>query len=120
MAPTTLRITWLLAIITLSSFCTLYAEDRPDPLRLGATVKPLTQQLELNVDPSKDEYSGRTRVELQFLSATNQFRFHASEIVLGSATLDDQPLELTAQSEIITAKTKDTVSPGRHTFQISF
>lgn len=66
-------------------------ETELDRLRLDRTMEPFTQSLDLHLDPQKDDYTGRTLIELQFHAAINRFRFHAKGIDWGGATLDIVP-----------------------------
>ena len=97
------------------------ARGAADPLRLPQSVQPVQQRLELALDPAKDEYHGKTRIELRFASATNQFKFHARDLQLGPATIDGKPITLSpAVDEIVTATANQPLSPGSHILEITF
>lgn len=58
-----------------------------DPLRLTREVVPVAQSVELTLDPAKDDYSGRTVVDLFASQPFTSFRLHAEGPTLASATL---------------------------------
>ena len=62
------RLAWALCLAAAS------AADLPteDPLRLDPRIRPITQSLNLQLDPASDGYTGNTRVELRFDVATNR------------------------------------------------
>lgn len=92
-----------------------------DPLRLDLAVKPVTQALELQLDPAQDNYTGLARVELLFEVATNAFRFHAKDIDLQRATIDGKVLALKAgEAGLVTATATEPLEPGLHRFEIAF
>ncbi len=92
-----------------------------DPLRLDPRVRPIAQYLELHLDPAADSYPGVARVELQFGVATNQFRFHARGIALGTATLDGKELTLASREAGLMSATAAAPFPvGLHVLQIAF
>ena len=99
----------------------LAAETTEDPLRLDLLVAPITQALDLQLDPALERYTGSALVELQFQVATNEFRFHAKSIELRRATLDGVDLALrTGEADLVTATASKTVPSGRHTLKITF
>ncbi|MEO8427508.1 MAG: M1 family metallopeptidase, partial [Verrucomicrobiota bacterium] len=103
--------------------CGVSAANLPvdDPLRLDPRIKPITQSLDLQLDPEANTYTGTTRIELQFNTATNRFRFHAQGIQLGNATLDGQTLALTAQKAgLVSAAAAQVIGPGYHLLEIAF
>src|SRR5258708_6450681 len=97
------------------------AESASDPLRLDPLVEPITQTLDLQLDPTADSYAGSTRIEPQFHVATNQFRFHAKSIELRRATLDGRELALKpSQADLVIATAPEAYASGSHTLQIDF
>src|SRR5712671_975937 len=97
------------------------AESGSDPLRLDPLVEPITQSLELQLDPTADSYAGSTRIELQFHAATNEFRFHAKSIELKRATLDGRELILKpSQADLVIATAPEAYASGSHILQIDF
>ena len=65
------------------------AATSPDPWRLTREVLPLAQAVELTLDPAKDDYMGRVRVDLVAAAPFRSFRLHALGPVIGTATLTD-------------------------------
>jgi len=95
--------------------------ETTDPLRLDPLIRPITQNVELNLDPNKARYSGKVRAEVYFHVPTNRFRFHASALDLGKATLNGGILKLsTSEGEITEAVLEQPVRVGRHTFEAEF
>lgn len=99
----------------------VHGEPPYDPLRLDRAVEPFTQSLELQLDPEKDEYTGKTLIELQFNNATNRFRFHAKGIDLGRATLAHQEVTLKrGEADLVIGTTAQIVPTGLHRLEIAF
>ena len=75
---------WWISLV----FSSVHAANSEDPGRLGHAVEPLSQTLELTLDPEKDTYSGRTHVDLRLGEATRTFRFHATDLELDRGMVD--------------------------------
>ncbi len=65
------------------------AATSPDPWRLTREVQPLAQAVELTLDPAKDDYTGRVRIDLVAAAPFRSFRLHALGPVIATATLTD-------------------------------
>jgi len=52
----------------------------PDPYRLDEDVRPVMQLLDLNIDPSRTDYSGSTMITIDIASDRPQFRLHAKDM----------------------------------------
>lgn len=68
------RITLILAALLTATVPAL-ADDQPD-YRLPAGIEPLSQQIELNLDPSRPDYSGRTRIVLSITENVERIGLH--------------------------------------------
>ncbi len=123
LAASLLAITFTLRLVT-----TAHAADPVDPLRLTRDVEPVAQAVELTLDPAKDDFSGRVRVDLVVNTATTAFRLNALGPVLTSATLTDpagRALPLTwAVTEdrlgIITLTAPASIPAGTYSLAIAF
>ncbi len=60
-----------------------------DHLRLTHDVVPVAQSVELTLDPAKEDYSGRTIIDLFAPAPFTSFRLHALGPVVATATLTD-------------------------------
>ena len=67
-----------------------------DPLRLTHEVVPVAQSVELTLDPAKEDYSGRTFIDLFAQAPFTSFRLHALGPVVATATLTDPAGQATA------------------------
>jgi cytosol alanyl aminopeptidase len=76
-----------------------------DPLRLTREVEPVAQAVELTLDPARDDFSGRVRIDIVVNTPTSAFRLHALGPVFTSTTLTD----LAGHSLALTATVTDTV-----------
>src|SRR5882762_6732026 len=116
----------LLAVL-LAAATSLFAQPI-DPLRLDRNVEPVAQAVELNLDPARADFSGRVRVNVVVHQATNSFRLHALEPVLGTATLTDGaghavPLVhavTEARIGLVTLTAAAPIAPGAYVLEIEF
>jgi len=83
-----MKLTPSLVLAVLLAFTALGAEP-VDPLRLTRTVEPVAQAVALDLDPAKDDFTGRVRVDLVVHEAVTSFRLHALEPVITAAVLTD-------------------------------
>ena len=67
-----------------------------DHLRLTHDVVPVAQSVELTLDPAKEDYSGRTIIDLFAQAPFTSFRLHALGPVVATATLTDPAGHATA------------------------
>jgi cytosol alanyl aminopeptidase len=65
----------------------LAASEPVDPLRLTGDVVPVAQQVELTLDPAKDDFTGRTIIDIQAVLPFTSFRLHAEGPVFTTAAL---------------------------------
>jgi cytosol alanyl aminopeptidase len=92
-----------------------------DPNRLDPNIAPISESLDLQLDPALEKFTGTARVELQFAVATNSFRFHAKEIDFEHATLDGKKLKLTpGEPTVVTVQSDDIIPPGFHVLDVTF
>ena len=116
------------ALHSAESTATILPAASIDPLRLTRDVEPLAQAIELSLDPAKDDFSGRVRVDLLVHQSTTAFRLHALGPTFTSATLADlagRSLTLTAAITeadlgLVTLTAPAPIPPGTYTLMIVF
>lgn len=114
----------ILTLLAATAFCAVPA----DPLRLTRTVEPVAQAVELDLDPAKDDFSGRVRINLVVHEATSSFRLHALEPVITAAVLTGPagrgvPLAhaVTAPGHgLVTFTAPAPLAPGAYVLEIAF
>ena len=70
MKPNFLALTGLLAVAALAN-----ADDNAD-YRLPAGVAPVSQDIELRLDPSRSDYTGQTTIRLTVAAETDRIGLH--------------------------------------------
>ena len=102
------------------------ATSPADDLRLGDDILPVSETLELTLDPTKPTYDGQARIEIDVKAATTAFTLHAQELELRRVTLassDGEAVSLTHRAGPIGTleiRTETPLQPGRHTLAIDF
>lgn len=71
----------------LSAAAALRGAEATDPLRLDRAVTPVAQGVELTLDPAKDDYTGRTIIDLWAAEAFTSFRLHSQGPQITKATM---------------------------------
>jgi len=98
------------------------ASDAVDPLRLDYRVVPVAESVELTLDPRRDDYTGRTIIDLLARQAFTSFRLHAQGPVISQATLTssdgritDLAIELTnAEHGLVTLTAPTELEAGNY------
>jgi len=99
--PTTLcRLGALLSLVATQVI--LHASEPVDPLRLTREVEPVAQSVELTLDPAKDDYSGRTVIDLLANQPFTSFRLHAEGPEFQTAQLTSADGEVTTLTAVVT------------------
>ena len=114
----------LAALLAATALCA----EPADPLRLTRTVEPVAQTVELDLDPARDDFTGRVRVNLVVHEATTSFRLHALEPVITSAELLDAagrrvPLAHAVTEPslgLITLTAPAPLPPGAYVLELAF
>ncbi len=88
--------------------------------RLGETVRPLSQRVQLRTDPAATAYSGSTQIVLQVERPTSQFRLHALDLSIRKATLDGKPLNVMLKSPCALLRSSKAIRPGPHRLELEF
>ncbi|MEY4488685.1 MAG: Aminopeptidase, partial [Verrucomicrobiota bacterium] len=99
-----------------------------DPLRLTREVEPIAQAVELSLDPTRDDFSGRVRIDVVVNTPTPAFRLHSLGPVFTSTTLTDlagHSLALTATLTdaalgLVTLTAPAPIPPGNYVLAIDF
>ncbi len=124
------RAPWLLSVFapvigTILISAAVFSTADAAMLRLGDQVVPVEQRVELELDPSQPDYTGRTRTELEVVTETNSFRFHAETMDLQRVELtrDGKPVASTYEAladAVIEVTTSEKLSAGRYTLEVEF
>jgi alanyl aminopeptidase len=97
------RLAALLSLLVTS--VVIHASEPVDPLRLSREVVPVAQSVELTLDPTKDDFSGRTVIDLLANQPFTSFRLNAEGPTFSTATLTSADGEVTAlTAEVTNAK----------------
>ena len=88
-------------------------------------MAPAFQSIRLSLDPSKRDYTGRVRIDLDVRRSVDAIRFHAKSMDLRRLTLEGPggTVELKAAAEdhdIVAARGPSRLEPGRYTLAIEF
>ncbi|HYJ31917.1 MAG TPA: M1 family metallopeptidase [Candidatus Binatia bacterium] len=98
---------------------------RADEARLPTDVQPRFEAVQLQLDPSKPDYTGTVRVDLTVRQPTETIRFHAQALDLRRVELagaDGKTLLAYGPDDhgIVTAKGTATIAPGDYVLTIDF
>ena len=93
--------------------------------RLGDKVIPRQQSVFLKLDPSQEDFSGKTNIAIRVKKATEAIRFNAVDIRVTSAHLVKYnqriPLRVRVLGEgIQSASTEKTITPGEYQLELEF
>ncbi len=64
-----------------------FAADQPPTLRLPDTVAPSSYQMDLHLDPSKNDFSGAIQIKLDLKQPTRTLWLNANQLTVQSASL---------------------------------
>ncbi len=113
--------TRLLAVLTLLLMAQLVNADAG---RLPGHIRPILQSVELTVDPSGPDYSGKTLITLQVEKEIAEFTLHADGIEISGLRLGDNgkpvPVEYSVQGDLLTVTSPGPLAPGRYGLAIDF
>jgi alanyl aminopeptidase len=92
--------------------------------RLGRSVVPTFQAVELAVDAEQTDYSGTVRLTLEVREPTDHFSLHARDMTLESVSLQgpDGPVDTTygIEGDLLTVRAAAPLAVGEHTLAIDF
>ena len=100
-------------------------EEAADPYRLLSNVAPIAQQLTLNIDPDKTDYSGSTSIQIEVASESADIRLHAQEMEITALRLssNDSVLEVSHESAehgLLVISTNGGFDAGTYELYIEF
>ena len=116
-------------IITLFSFVmvlmSVSVSAKDVEYRLPSSVKPTFQQIHLNVDPDKPNYTGVTRINITVTKSTNKIGFYQQDLTITHAELESDgtiiPLNVQpGDFDINWGLAASPVAPGSYTLTIAF
>ena len=93
--------------------------------RLGRDVRPVFQYIELQLNPDTTHYRGTVRVDLEVVTRTDSFQFHAEEMRLDRVVLSGLRGMIPSSWEsaakgLTTVRCEQPLSPGRYRLEIEF
>lgn len=96
-----------------------------DILRLPTEIRPTYQEIRLELDPRKMDYSGSTRTELKIASEVQAIHFHAQQMTLTRVVLQSKKAARTLQAKegndgLVRAEDGKPIAPGEYTLSIDF
>ncbi|MBI2496690.1 MAG: M1 family metallopeptidase [Opitutae bacterium] len=102
--------------------------ETADPLRLARTVEPVAQAVELDLDPARDDFTGRVRLDVVVHEAAASFRLHAVEPVITRAALTDAAGRSVTLAHAVTEPAHGLVTftapaplaPGAYVLELAF
>jgi alanyl aminopeptidase len=101
------------------------AEITNDPYRLDVAVQPLSQQLEMTLDPNALRYAGETLIALDIREEVESVRLHAQDLTIISARFGPEGALSAAQFDylehaLLEISTGSAITPGQYELQIEF
>ena len=116
-----LRLIRLCLILTLVIAPAAQAKE----VRLGRDVVPTSQDIELDLDASRTDYSGRVRIELDVRKDADRFAFHAQEMAFDRVTMTGKKGEVAldlnrGEGGYVSAKPFEKLKKGKYTLEIEF
>jgi alanyl aminopeptidase len=100
-------------------------EQAADPYRLSTNVMPVAQQVTLNIDPDKADYSGHTTIQIEVAGESADIRLHAQEMEITSLRLysNDSVREVShtiGEHGLLTISANSVFEPGRYELYVEF
>ncbi len=106
------------------------SEATANPFRLQKLARPLSQHIQLRLDPALDNYTGTTQIKLSLLQATPHFEISGSDYSIEQAVLIAErgqriPLKVLRRDEKMAKLSlgparQPTLAAGRYTLSITF
>jgi len=119
----------LIAFVMLAVGCTgaIAAEDEisNDPYRLNPAVQPLTQQLEMTLDPRELRYTGATLIALEVTEDVDSILLHAQDMTITGASFGKRGALARVEFDqlehaLLKISTGSTIAPGQYELRIFF
>ena len=96
-------------------------------VRLGDTVMPTSERLQLRLDPAAPGYSGTAEIALRVREAVRSFRFHAEAMEVGPVSLQPagggQAIAVTAMpagEDLVEVTAAAPIPPGEYRLRVDF
>jgi alanyl aminopeptidase len=106
-------------IVLLAAFATL-----ADDMRLGNDIRPTYQVITLNIDPSKTDYSGSTRISLKVEKESPVIRLHAEGIEISKVRLEGADgivrTKHAVDKDVLTITPGKPLRPGNYGLRLEF
>ena len=111
----------LLSVLFLAT--SAFAED--GAYRLSEHIKPISQLINLKLDPDNPEFSGRTQITIKVIENVDNVGFYQSDLIVEEALLIDgnqrNRLSITpGTNDISYASLPAKIAPGEYTLDIRF
>ncbi len=88
--PAIHRFHGILAVVCAALFCqTVSGEEAPPPGRLGRAVVPVHYDIDLSIDPSKDEFSGSVDIDVALAEPRAAIWLHGKDLKVTEAYVTD-------------------------------
>ena len=126
MLETAMNKALLMPVLLLISLSGHAADDSElDPYRLNSAVQPLSQQLEMTLDPRLENYSGETLISLDVLEDIDFILLHAQDMTIVSAHLGQGEALESAEFEqlehaLLRISTGSKIVAGQYQLRIRF
>ena len=96
-----------------------------DPYRLSHKVEPLYQFIHLNLDPDKDSYSGKTKIEIEIREPNSSFRLHGKDFEISKFSLvqNSTLIKCTYNFEkygLLRITASEPLTPGNYMIEFEF
>lgn len=97
-----------------------------DPYRLNVAVQPLSQHLEMTLDPNSPRYAGDTSISLDIRDELESIRLHAQDLTIIKVRFGPKGGALEAaefehlEHALLQISTGSTIAPGQYELQIKF
>jgi alanyl aminopeptidase len=94
--------------------------------RLGRTVVPTFEAVELRLDADRPDYTGLARIELEVREPAPSFAFHAEEMEIRKLSLEGSGRDVAAEHDsggehgLVTVRPARPLAPGRYTLSVEF
>ncbi|WP_110457637.1 M1 family metallopeptidase [Shewanella algidipiscicola] len=91
---------------------------------LSKVAKPISQAVQLSLDPARDDFSGSTQISLNVLNATKVLDINGLAYTASNVTLSgNKPCEMSAtmlDTGIVKLSCPHTITPGEYTLSLDF
>ncbi len=118
-------ITFALLLLGTAGYSAADSHKPSDPYRLNASVQPLSQQLDLTLNPNEQRYTGDTLITLEIRDAVDSIRLHAQDLTIHSVRFGPKGALTDAkfdqlENALLKISTGSTISPGVYELRIEF